>query len=53
MDSKYRSSSVFLLGQSKHGDDSTWAGGPVKETVSGSPPGSSNSKKNPGFVLKK
>lgn len=33
MDSKYRSSAVFLLGQSKHGDDSTWAGGPVKETV--------------------
>lgn len=53
VDYKYLSFSVFLLGQSKQRGYSTWAGGPVKETVSGWPPASSKSKKNPFFVLKK
>lgn len=44
LDYKYCSFSVFLLGQSKHGDYSRWARGPVQKSLSGWPPGSSKRK---------
>lgn len=43
LDYKYCSFSVFLLGQSKYGDYSRWAGGPVEKSLSGWP-GSSKRK---------
>jgi len=53
VDYKYLSFSVFLLGQSKQRGYSTWAGGPVRETVLGWLPGSSKSKKKSSFCAEK
>lgn len=44
VDYKYCSFSLFLLGRSKHGDYSRWAGGPFKKFLSGWTPGSSKIK---------